>query len=690
MFAIFGTDVDTTFGYIDTFIAPPLLVGVVSILGLLAALLWRARPSGPTRSRPLMFACVFLPSAVMAGATMQGHSNEFLVVSSALHFGSVMREYRAVATSRRASGAIVDARLERPADELHVVVIGESTNRNHMQLYGYARETSPHLSALRDELIIFSDVISHHSHTPQSLQVALTLADGDNGLDYVDEGAFSLPELFRGAGLETYWLSNQRSFGRFNNHVAVIAEGADHVDFVWRGTNRQPFDQFLLPRFKALLEERADQGIIFVHLIGTHWPYDERHPRRFRQFDGDLSPALIGDRVLEAETVDDVNSYDNAVLYNDFIVSQLIGLLQRHGPPVSSLLYVSDHGESVFEATGHDSSLFSPGHVEVPLLLWLSDGFDQRHPALVEALKKNRHEPFMIDQLEDLVLDIVGVTTPMLEHRQSPARPDFRGPAQRQLLNGLVYEHHPDPIIAARQQLRILREERPELVPKIWVHRVNSLGKLAQAAPLFAGIELDLVFDPATSRFEVRHPPVESTGLVLEEVLTTLDRGALDTRLWLDLKNLTTSNAPAVLTRLLELDDRFGLKKKAIIETGHTGKGVSQIARAGFYVSYYLPTKEIAQALQANDREQLKELEDRVSATVRRHEARAISFAHGVRGFVEKYLASLSEELDLDHLTWALGLKPSSDEFASRLTPITFGNPRLKVVLVTLPSKFDI
>jgi len=47
----------------------------------------------------------------------------------------------------------------------YIVIIGESTSNWHMQLYGYNRETNPLLSKIKDELIIFKDVISPNTHT---------------------------------------------------------------------------------------------------------------------------------------------------------------------------------------------------------------------------------------------------------------------------------------------------------------------------------------------------------------------------------------------------------------------------------------------------------------------------------------------------------------------------------------------
>lgn len=48
------------------------------------------------------------------------------------------------------------------------------------------------------------------------------------------------------------------------------------------------------------------------------------------------------------------NSYDNAVLYYDFVVSSLIKDYARTDPN-GLLLYLSDHGEDVFESAGHST-----------------------------------------------------------------------------------------------------------------------------------------------------------------------------------------------------------------------------------------------------------------------------------------------------------------------------------------------
>jgi heptose-I-phosphate ethanolaminephosphotransferase len=86
-----------------------------------------------------------------------------------------------------------------------------------------------------------------------------------------------------------------------------------------------------------------------VHLLGTHMSYQYRYPQEYEKFTGrDGVPAAIDDSKLEL-----YNSYDNAVLYNDFVVSSLIKTYSK-ADPNGFLLYLSDHGEDVYDSASHD------------------------------------------------------------------------------------------------------------------------------------------------------------------------------------------------------------------------------------------------------------------------------------------------------------------------------------------------
>ena len=101
-----------------------------------------------------------------------------------------------------------------------VLVIGESETRNHMQVYGYDRETTPWLQDQREnrENITFSNAYSNHTHTVPVLTYALSENNQYNEIALQD--AYSIVEAANAAGYETYWLSNQRKLGAWDTPVA--------------------------------------------------------------------------------------------------------------------------------------------------------------------------------------------------------------------------------------------------------------------------------------------------------------------------------------------------------------------------------------------------------------------------------------------------------------------------------------
>ena len=70
-----------------------------------------------------------------------------------------------------------------------------------MQLYGYQRETNPKLSRIKDELVIFDNVLSPHCYTTGSLLKSLTLRDWE------DDTPNQIPATFNGY-CKDGWIQN--------------------------------------------------------------------------------------------------------------------------------------------------------------------------------------------------------------------------------------------------------------------------------------------------------------------------------------------------------------------------------------------------------------------------------------------------------------------------------------------------
>lgn len=264
--------------------------------------------------------------------------------------------------------ALQDAHAGQPATL--VLVIGESTNRQRMSLYGYPRATTPELDKLRSQLQLFDNVVTPRPYTIEALQQVLTFADQEHPDAYLRTP--SLIRLMKQAGYRTYWITNQQTMTKRNTMLTTFSREADEQVYLNnnREQNARQYDGDVLAPFAKVLADSAPRKFIVVHLLGTHMSYQYRYPPEFERFtDRSGAPAHVTDAQLPT-----YNSYDNAVLYNDFVVSSLIKRFAATDPN-GFLLYLSDHGEAVFDAPkpevlGRNEAAPTSPMYTIPFMLW--------------------------------------------------------------------------------------------------------------------------------------------------------------------------------------------------------------------------------------------------------------------------------------------------------------------------------
>lgn len=254
-------------------------------------------------------------------------------------------------------------------NEVLVLVLGESTDRNHMQIYGYDLETTPNLNAIKEELYLFENVISTEVFTLKAVPKILTsLNKNSAGKDLID-----IVQVFKAAGYDTYWLSNQRPISFHDNAISNIASKSKEFHFYNHQIDRDAkvLDEALLPDYTNILK-RDGKKLIVLRLIGTHFDYDNRYPKSFEKFGSDDNNFSKKEKL--------VNQYDNAVLYNDYILNEIISELKAQNQK-SALVYVSDHGENIFDYGtdffGRSEELITKNMFEIPFFLWTSDSFEK-------------------------------------------------------------------------------------------------------------------------------------------------------------------------------------------------------------------------------------------------------------------------------------------------------------------------
>lgn len=304
-------------------------------------------------------------------------------------------------------------------NETLIIVIGESTTKHHLGIYGYYRNTTPNLEKLKNELTIFNEVISPHTHTILSLEKALTFGTTNN-VEAKENG--SIVQLVKAAGYKTYWISNQIPIGINETMVSIIAKSADYKYFTNLGGEKELFslDERVLPILTNALKKNEQKKVIFIHLIGTHTQYVNRYPKNFNQFK-DTPITLFGTQ----QAFDAINHYDNAILYNDFILNEIINLLKTNASTdeKQQLIYFSDHGEDVYQTVdfnGHSESIGSYPMFEIPFIFWSNEKTD------VEKYANFKDRKYMVDQMIYSVADLLNISFDGMQPENSIFNSNFK------------------------------------------------------------------------------------------------------------------------------------------------------------------------------------------------------------------------------------------------------------------------
>ncbi|MBB3103180.1 heptose-I-phosphate ethanolaminephosphotransferase [Azomonas macrocytogenes] len=333
---------------------------------------------------------------------------------------------------------LVDAHAGQPATL--VLVIGESTNRQRQSLYGYPRPTTPNLDKMRSELQVFDNVVTPRPYTIEALEQVLTFADQEHPDLYLTTP--SLISLMKQAGYKTYWITNQQTITKRNTMLTTFSKQADEQFYLNNNRDQNltsKYDGDVFEPFAQLLAEDAPRKFVIVHLLGTHMRYHYRYPEEFNRFtDRTGVPANVTDDQLPT-----YNSYDNAVLYNDYVVSSLIERL-RATDPNGFLLYLSDHGEAVFDAAnpdilGRNEEAPTGPMYTVPFIVWSSPRWQAQQAWDFSA---SLHRPYSSSHFIHTWADLAGLRFDEFDPSKSLVNAEFKA---RPLLIG--NPQHPKSLI---------------------------------------------------------------------------------------------------------------------------------------------------------------------------------------------------------------------------------------------------
>ena len=168
-------------------------------------------------------------------------------------------------------------------------------------------------------------------------------------------------------------------------------------------------DAELLPYLQKELMRTDENLFIVLHTYGSHFNYHERYPKEFSLYQPDI---VKGIRVSYKKEMR--NAYDNSIYYTDYLLSEIIEMLNQTNA-CTSLLYLSDHGEDIFDDSRnrylHASPIPTYYQLHIPYVIWFSDTYQKIFPMKYQQAMNHKELPVSTNSVFHTMLDLAGINT---------------------------------------------------------------------------------------------------------------------------------------------------------------------------------------------------------------------------------------------------------------------------------------
>src|SRR6266702_862608 len=273
-----------------------------------------------------------------------------------------------------------------------ILVIGEAARAKNFQLYGYNRPTNPLLS--KASVVALKNATACATYTTEAIRCILSSSPLSKRYE-------PLPSYLQRNGVDVIWRT--RNWGEPPIMVRTYQKASD-LSADCAGA-RCAYDEVLLSGLEQRIKASSSQRVFVVlHQSGSHGPaYYAKYPTEFEYFKPICKSVQLG-KCTHDELV---NAYDNTILYEDYFLFRVIGVLKQLQDTATLLIYVSDHGESLGEygmyLHGIPYSIAPDVQHEIPFIIWMSDEFIRQ-----KAVQGGRLESQRIHSQRDIFHTVMG------------------------------------------------------------------------------------------------------------------------------------------------------------------------------------------------------------------------------------------------------------------------------------------
>ena len=315
----------------------------------------------------------------------------FFTYSAFSYLGQkIKRPYSGKLTQVAGDARLLDTEHRK---ELVILVVGETARADRFSLNGYPRLTNPLLA--KENVVSMTNMTSCGTSTGESVPCMFSsMKQAHFNREKALHIENALDVLFE-HGVQVLWRDN-------NSDSKGVATRMQYEDF--KSPSRNPDcdsecrDVGMLSGLDNYIASKKGRDILIVlHQMGNHGPeYYRRYPKEFERF----TPTCKSSELQNCSKQEIDNAYDNAILYTDYFLSEVIQFLKKYdGDYETAMLYMSDHGESLGE---HGIYLHAAPYIiapkeqtHIPAIVWLGQHFD----FTIDQLKPYRDYPVSHDDL---------------------------------------------------------------------------------------------------------------------------------------------------------------------------------------------------------------------------------------------------------------------------------------------------
>lgn len=254
-----------------------------------------------------------------------------------------------------------DATIKNQRKEVCVLIIGESARSQNFSLYGYERETNP---LLKQDSVVALRAESAATYTTAGVKAIIDHKPSNKLYEI-------LPNYLYRSGVDVVWRTS--NWGEPPLHIDNVEKVADLKTKYPDADAR--YDGILVEGLAERISQ-SDKNKVFIvlHTSTSHGPtYFKKYPREFETF----TPVCTTVEMAEADHDELINAYDNTILYTDYLLHRVIDELRKLDGWRSTMLFVSDHGESLGENNlymhGMPKSMAPREQFDIPFIVWTSD-----------------------------------------------------------------------------------------------------------------------------------------------------------------------------------------------------------------------------------------------------------------------------------------------------------------------------